>query len=329
MMQLGFGLGLTMQQSGGGGGDVTAPVITDAALVGGTMTANVNEPGTAFWLFNLSATPLTGAAIISSALGSAAIAGGINYIPVDDSGLTPGVSYYLHLTVRDAASNSTTPGAVIGPYIVPIPSFLETWSSYVAGNTFTELDPAYSRTDTAALTTIVSDASGPSGLACQISAGAHKSVLRDDITSALAARTTERVQVRVKWRLLATANARGGFGHRVSLDSNTGILVQRFGATNHSVYLQVAGNPSTGTNTTALASSLNDNAILWTLIEIDGVDLKGKAWLDGAGEPGSWTTRTEASAIAIASMGPAMRAGAPSHQILGYRVAIGADAGSF
>lgn len=327
---IGLGLRLGMGRGGAGGGGLGAPVITGQAYDEPTneITANVDQAGTAFWLFNQVATPLSAAFIIANAVGSAAVTTGINYLTADDTGLPSGTNY-LHFTVRNATSQATDPGVVVA-FTMPVLSFLEDWSSYAAGDDFADLDPAYSRTDTAALTSIVTNASGPAGLACQISSGAHKSLFRDDITAALALRTTsQRVQVRTKWKLLSTANARGGFGHRVATDSNTGIIIQRFGPTAHAAYIQVAGNPSTGTNATGIASGLSDNAILWTLMEIDGLNIKGKAWLDGAGEPGSWTTRTEATAIAVASMGPCGRAGSPSHEILGYRVAIDADAGTF
>lgn len=209
--------------------------------------------------------------------------------------------------------------------------FLEDWSSYAVGNTFTELDAAYSRSAATVAGTIVTNADGPAGKALQfgVTSAAHQALTRDDISTAIAARTTERIQVRCLWKMGTTASARGGFGHRIAADSHTGILISRFSNINHEVYLQVAGNPSTFTNTTGLGTGYDDGQLVWTLMEIDGNNLKGKVWLDGASEPGSWTTRTEGSAISVSTMGMTLRTGNPSHELLGYRVAIGADAATF
>ena len=118
---IGLGLRLGMGRGGAGGGGPVAPVITGEAYDGptDTITANVDQAGTAFWYFNLSATPLSAAFIIANAAGSAVVTVGTNYLTADDTGLPSGTNY-LHFTVRNATSQAADPGAVVS-FEIPDP----------------------------------------------------------------------------------------------------------------------------------------------------------------------------------------------------------------
>lgn len=120
MMQLGFGLGLTMQQSGGGGG--VAPIISGQAYdePTNTITASVNQAGcTPYWLFNQSATPLAGPFVVANATGSDDPTSlGTNYYDAVDTGLPSGTNY-LHLTVVNGSGQIAEP--VVVPFAVYAP----------------------------------------------------------------------------------------------------------------------------------------------------------------------------------------------------------------
>ena len=202
--------------------------------------------------------------------------------------------------------------------------FTEDWSTYTVGDTFTQLDAQYGRLSSAISGTILTEASAPSGKTCEYGSASHAWLGRDDADAAIAARTTERVQVLALFRLGNSTDARGGFGHYISASASTGFGIHRFGATSQAVYVRVNGDPNTTTNATVVGSGYSDGDLLWVRMEIDGTAIKGRVWLDGAGEPGTWTTRTEGSAISIPTMRLMGRRGNIS--LLYWSMGIGEDA---
>lgn len=218
--------------------------------------------------------------------------------------------------------------------IIPISTFTatETWSSYANGNTFTQLDTNYARTNANIAGNIATNADGPAGLGCSfgITSGAeHLMMNRDDITAELATRlVTERVNVLVKMRT-ASINTRHGFGWSDGTNF-TGFRVSNFSGTNAAFSITTAGNLSTGTNTTDLLTGQANDAVFWLRFEVEGAVLRGRVWADGAGEPGTWTnTRTHGSDLVFDKFGPVVRTGNVSTNCLGYSIGINVDAPSF
>lgn len=314
----------------GRGADTTAPVASSVSYDTGTdtLTMAVSEACTLYALHNASATPLSAAAIQSGAEVTQALAAGVGYVDWDDSGWGAG-TWWLHVALKDGAGNTT----VLDPieHVIAAPGFTETWGGYTVGDTFAQLDAAYSRSGSIIVGTVVTDADAANSKAVRVgvTSNAFHYMGRDDINAALAARTTERVQVLMQLRFVSTGTTqRAGMGRQAS-SLNTGLRYARTGANANSLGIQVAGDVNTATNFTSLASGLADLACYWVRMEIDGNDLKARHWLDGASEPGTWTTRTEASAIAFDNLNIIGRALNPCMDVLGYSVAIGADAPEF
>ena len=207
-------------------------------------------------------------------------------------------------------------------------TFSEDWSSYANGNTWTEVDADYTRSSTTVEVTIATDADAPGGLSASwgVTSNVHRWNYRDDIAAALAARTTERVQALMKVKLLSTSSARGGFGYSSGTNVHTGVLILRSGATDHRITIQVAGDPSTNTNSVVVVDSLNDGALYWIRMEIEGQYIRARHWIDGGSEGGTWTEYDNTTDIAVAFLGPTLRIGNPSHNFLFYSVGIGTDA---
>lgn len=317
------------------GADTTAPVASSVSYDTGTdtLTMAVSEACTLYALHNASATPLSAAAIQSGAEVTQALAAGIGYISWDDATWGAG-TWYLHLCIKDAAGNAT----VINPiqHVIPIPGFTETWSTYTVGDTWTQIDAAYTRNASGIAPTIISDAASPSGKALSLigTTANERWIARDDISAALAFRTTERVNWLVKVRLGSASNARCAMGYMdaSSPSLNTGVLFARGSAAGTwDIACQLAGNVNTKTAATNITgmTGLADGAICWIRGEISGTDVKVRAWLDGGSEPGTWTTRTAGAAITIDSLDLTIRTAATQLTVLGYSIAIGADAASF
>lgn len=321
----------------GRGADTTAPVASSVSYDTGTdtLTMAVSEACTLYALHNASATPLSAAAIQSGAEVTQALAAGIGYISWDDATWGAG-TWYLHLCIKDAAGNAT----VINPiqHVIPIPGFTETWSSYTAGDTWTQIDVAYTRNTSGIAPTIVADADSPSGKGLSLigSTANERWISRDDISAALAVRTTERVNWLTKIKLGSAANARSAMGFMDGSSLNTGACISRGGvAGTWDIACQLAGNVSTKTSVTNILTGLADGAIYWIRGEIDGLDVKVRVWADGSGEPSGWNTagqsatRTAGAAITIDSLDLTIRTAATMWTCLGYSIAIGADAASF
>lgn len=92
-------------------GDVTAPDVTINSVANDEVNYTTNEAGTAYWLVNASATALGGSTIEAgggSASGTFAVGGsGTTTETLDLSALSDG-TYYMHLTIKDAAGNYST-----------------------------------------------------------------------------------------------------------------------------------------------------------------------------------------------------------------------------
>jgi hypothetical protein len=114
-------------------------------------------------------------------------------------------------------------------------TFTENWSTYANGDDWTEVDAAYTRTSTNVTVDITTETDAPAGLSAFWSSanGNHYGAYRDDIGTALAARTTERVQFLILFKLTAVTTVRGGFGYSISDEVHTGALVQCFGTNTH------------------------------------------------------------------------------------------------
>ena len=329
-MYLGIGLSIVGRYAAGGG-DTTDPVVSDVSYDTGTdtLTLTVDEPVTLYALHNASATPLDAATIEAGAEVTQALAAGIGYVDWDDSAWGAG-TWYLHVVVKDAAGNST----VLTPieHIIAAPGFVETWSDYANGNTFTELDAAYARNSTGFTTNVLTDAGGPDGLGVDLITDTNivRRMDRDDITAALAARTTERVNILAKVRFASLANSRAGIGFSSASAVFVGAAIWRAGS-GWSVGCMLAGDPFNLTNKTDTSvTSQADSGLFWVRIEVDGLDAKVRAWADGGSEPGTWTTRTAGAAIAFSRLDlVTARLGGPNLRVLGYSVGIDADAPSF
>ncbi len=306
----------------------TAPIVTgeDYDPDTDTLTFTVDEPVTLYALHNASATPLSAATIKAGAEITQALAAGIGYVDwVDD--LWGAGTWYLHVMVEDADGLST----VLTPiqHVKPIPGFAEDWSLYSVGNAFADLEAEYTRNPNTISVAIAADASGPDGKRCEIIGvtSNERFISRDDITTALSFRTTERIQFRALLRMASLANARSFVGWAVDTTNvHTGIHITR-NASTWTIACQLEGNPNTpGSNSTNMLSGVADNALVRIVCEIDGLDIKGKAYLDGNPEPGSWTVRTAASAISFPQLGLGVRVSGNGLWVLGYTLAIGMDA---
>ena len=92
-------------------GDITAPDVTINSVANDEVNYTTNEAGTAYWLVNASATALGGSTIEAgggSASGSFTVASsGTTSQTIDLSALSDG-TYYMHLTIKDAAGNYST-----------------------------------------------------------------------------------------------------------------------------------------------------------------------------------------------------------------------------
>lgn len=321
----------------GRGADTTAPVASSVSYDTGTdtLTLTVAEACTLYALHNSSSTPLSAAAIQSGAEVTQALASGIGYITWDDAAWGAG-TWYLHICLKDAAGNTS----VLTPieHVIPIPGFTETWSSYTVGDTWTQIDAAYTRNASGIAPTIVADADSPSGKGLSLigSTANERWISRDDISAALAVRTTERVNWLTKIKLGSAANARSAMGFMDGSSLNTGACISRGGvAGTWDIACQLAGNVSTKTSVTNILTGLADGAIYWIRGEIDGLDVKVRVWADGSGEPSGWNTagqsatRTAGAAITIDSLDLTIRTAATMWTCLGYSIAIGADAASF
>lgn len=109
-MKIGIGLGLTYRLAVGGGGDTTAPSVTLDSASDTEADFTSNEAGTAYWLINTDGALLSGPTIEAgggSLSGSFAAASGANSFTLWCASLATG-TYYLHLTVKDAAGNHST-----------------------------------------------------------------------------------------------------------------------------------------------------------------------------------------------------------------------------
>jgi len=313
-------------------GDMVAPVITGQSYdtPTNTLSADVSEGGTLYALFSASAT-LLDAAIQSGATFTGAVDAGINSVVISEIGLTPG-TWYLQWGVMDAAGNFSQGTPVTR--VVAVPSAVETFSAYTVGDGYTQLNagsPNYVRSSSSLTTAIVADANSTSGkaLSLGVSSNAFYYMTKSDFNAILAARTTEVVQVLVKFRLVATSTTqRAGFGRQAS-SLNTGFRFARTAVNSNFVGIQVAGDVNTATNYSAILSGVADGGLYSGRLEINGNDLKGRIWADGAGEPGTWTTITSGSAVVFDNLALIGRASTPGIQLLGFSASVGGTAASF
>jgi hypothetical protein len=103
-ISLGICMGMSLPAIGSGGGDTTAPEITNLSAVSNTISFDMSEPGTTWMLRNTSATLITGAAAKAGAETSWTVEEGANVEAIDESGWPDG-TYYLHFAGEDAAGN--------------------------------------------------------------------------------------------------------------------------------------------------------------------------------------------------------------------------------
>lgn len=247
--------------------------------------------------------------------------------PVSLSSLgTPGDS----LTLYHLQFSSQSPDVELPP-----PAGLsENWNWLADGNTWTQVDARYSRSQTTVAATVLADADAPAGKAVQwgVSSAAHRWATWDDMNTYLAGRTTETVQFLVLMRLLTTTNLRGGFGYSSGSNLHTGLIAHRFSSTNHEVRVQGVGDPSGTANTSGVVGTYNDGDVIWVRAEVSGLTIKARSWLKSAGAPGSggeptgWTTYTAGAALNFTALGPTMRTGNPSHQVLYYSAVLNGTA---
>jgi hypothetical protein len=329
-MKIGIGGGIG-HNSGRGGGSGVAP-ITTSSLSGSDITFTSDQPGTYFNKWTASATALPGASIESGYTTSQAIAAGTGYVTFTDSGLAIG-TWYLHQTVKNAAGLYSVDE--VETWVVAAPAFSETWSAYTAGNNWTQLDTAYARSSSSLNSDIAAHANPPAPAGKKLLIGVASAnpyrMDRDDITAALAARTTEDVDVLVKFICPSGAtNTRFGMGYLAPGDLNWGIFVNHYGAGNTVFGIHTNDDINSIVNYTALVNPAADGAVYYCRFNISGVNLRGQFWLHGGSDPGGWAqTRTVGAAISFPRLDLTARVAAQSLEILGYTVSIGGTAASF
>jgi len=235
-----------------------------------------------------------------------------------------GDDYYVSEVASKSGFVDSDPAVTATGYY----AFQEEWDWLANGNTWTEVDARYSRSSTGVTTPVVTDASAPSGVAVQwqSTTTTHRWADADALTAWLAGRTTEVVEVLILFRLLSTASVRTGFGHFAASNQHTGAYWQRVGAADQRLYAQGVGDPGSNTNISSIVGTYSDNDLVWVRFQVDGVNVRARSWLDGAGEGGSWTTYVHGSALAFTSAGPMVRTSGVNSQILYYAVAIDATA---
>ncbi len=248
----------------------------------------------------------------------------INGVTTALVGTTFTVALFDDYSVSEVASKSgfldSDPAVTATGYY----AFQETWDWLTAGDTWTQVDARYTRSSTVLVSPVVADATAPSGEAVQfgVTSNAQQAATDGALSTALSGRTTEVVEGLVLFRLLSTASARSGFGHRAALDQHTGIYIQRIGAADQRFYAQGVGSPGANTNISAVVGTYSDGDLVWCRFQVDGVNVRARTWLDGAGEGSGWTTYTHGSALAFTSGGPMVRTGNPCNQILYYSLAL-------
>lgn len=303
------------------------PVISDVVYntTTNTLTFKVSKPVTLFATHNTSATPMTAAAIEAAAEVTQVLAAGDGFIDLNDD-FWGYDTFYIHVAAKDSGGLTDTIAPI--KHIRPIPGFTERWTPYAVGNTFTELAAGYTRNAGSFLADIVADAAAPAGKGCDISSSTanERFMHRNDIDAALALRTTERIQWKGLVRMASLSNGRAWLGFSVDIGNlHTGIVISRTGSV-WTVSCQLEGNPSSLSNSTAALTGLSDGDLVRVIGEIDGLDVKVKAYLDGDPVPGTWTTRTAASAISLPELHLGARVSGVNMRVLGYTLAIGADA---
>lgn len=325
-MRLGLGLGFQRRAGAGGGGGGSAPVLTLETYAGDDLTLSSDLPGTGFWKWSATSTPLSGPAIEAAPFGTAAFPAGIIAQTIADPGVG---TWYLNIVNKNAGgySNVITVEEII---TAPPNTWIEDWSDYVNGNTFTELDAAYTRSNGAVSTTVQTEAGGPAGLGVvvNISSLASHRLTRDDISTALAARTTERVQFLFKIKFTTLANCRAAIG-MVSGNSVWGCHVARNGS-GWQVYVTNGGDyTSVGAPLTQIVTNQSDGDVFYIRIEIDGANIRGTAWEPPASEGAFSAPVSPGANITVTNCAMAVRTIGDNLNVLGYSVGIGADAPSF
>ena len=336
MMQLGFSIALTMQQSGGGGAP-SAPIISGQAYdePTNTITANVDQSGTAYWLFNLSATPLSAAYIIANAAGSAAVTSGINYLTADDSGRPAGTNY-LHFTVLNATSQATDPGVVMA-FTVVSRTFTETWASYTAGDVNAALiSGGYTFGSAPPNASIVTDADGPAGKACSYvgTSADVRRFSRNDIAADLALGGWSAVDVLVKIKATSVVGARAAVGFAHSGSSASGLRVGVGSGPTTLIALNSEADPNSVAEL-SLETGISANAVRWCRFQFYNTNqIRAKIWAGALGdEPGAWSSDLAAASTWTATLTRidiiARTTNNPNLLLLGYSVGIDVIAPGF
>lgn len=255
-----------------------------------------------------------------------------------------GIDEEQNLTPPVSVSQWAQPGEEVTVYrlaftkegpVVSFPSLgfteIETWSAYAAGNTFTQLDANYDRTSTNVPTPVSADAAGPAGLGVQwgLSSGSSPRVARKDTirTELLTRVPSEVVQVLVKLRT-NSPNFRGGIGWTNS-SVFTGLATTQFSGSQTQLAIMTEGDLGTLSNKVDLLAGISNGSIVWARFEVEGNTIRGRAWYDGAGEPGSWNTRSHSNDLVFDHLGLVGRTGSSSHFCLGYSIGITTAAPTF
>lgn len=189
----------------------------------------------------------------------------------------------------------------------------------------------YTRSSSVVAPVIISDVDAPAGLACRMGLTSNDLHLlsRADINTTLSARTTERVQMLAQIRFTSSNTfQRAGLG-RSSGGLITGLRIARSGVDQNLIGLQFNADVNTGTNLTPMVSGLADRSCHWIRLEVDGLTIRARTWPDGDAEPGTWVSRTEATAITFNNFNTVLRNGNPCLEVLGYSIGIALDAPAF
>lgn len=212
-------------------------------------------------------------------------------------------------------------------------TFAEPWA-YTNGNTWTQLDTAYTRTSANIVPSIVTDGTAPNGVRLEADsiASTPAGMYRDDIATAIAGGWT-RLQMAGRFRIPSVVNPRGGFGW-FSGTAFYGIRVSRGSSSGTgSARLYAGQDYSVTTGTSSWGATYSDDQFLRFRIEIgvpDKQTIRGKIWT-GSTEP-AWGGAETFTLTTGSAMNPpwlgilTWNNVTDCMKVLGYSVGIDADA---
>lgn len=238
------------------------------------------------------------------------------------------------ITATNSAGSSSSVSNGVGPITDPVeyPTFIEDLSLYQIGDTFAQMSGEYQRNNAAASLTIVADPSSPTGKALLWgqTSGSGRYSWRTDITTALAARTVEPVEVLMLVSFTEFVNAsRAGFGFwDNALGLNTGFMLNRGNAGSSNLYAQAEGVvTSSPTNNVLLRNNMLVGENYYAKFLVNGDTIGGKMWLaDTEEEPADYITFDAGHPLDFLNLTMYSSTGQAIWQFVAYSIGIGGAA---